>query len=125
VAASPKLAAGFQTTSDAEARGLPQSGVTLTRPSAFPISNSKVATRIAAAGILIFVLFANWMGPLPEVGAVGWGYPSDRALRIDQLSRWRPTHDTTQTGGQLIAAQTPLSNNLYIHGKGEIWMRTQ
>ncbi len=36
------------------------------------------------ASIFIFILFANWVGLIPGVGTVGWGYQSSHGFTIDR-----------------------------------------
>ena len=36
------------------------------------------------ASIFIFILAANWVGLIPGVGTVGWGYKTDHGFKIDQ-----------------------------------------
>jgi F-type H+-transporting ATPase subunit a len=36
------------------------------------------------ATIFIFILSANWVGLIPGVGTIGWGYPTSHGFKIDQ-----------------------------------------
>jgi len=36
------------------------------------------------ATIFIFILSANWVGLIPGVGSIGWGYETDHGFKIDQ-----------------------------------------
>ena len=36
------------------------------------------------ASVFIFILAANWVGLIPGVGTVGWGYQTAQGFRIDQ-----------------------------------------
>jgi F-type H+-transporting ATPase subunit a len=36
------------------------------------------------ATIFIFILFANWVGLIPGVGSVGWGYQTSHGFKIDR-----------------------------------------
>src|SRR5215510_15649412 len=36
------------------------------------------------ATVFIFILFANWFGLIPGMGAVGWGHATSHGFRIDQ-----------------------------------------
>ena len=36
------------------------------------------------ASIFIFILFANWIGLIPGIGTIGWGYKTPEGFKIDQ-----------------------------------------
>jgi F-type H+-transporting ATPase subunit a len=36
------------------------------------------------ASIFIFILFSNWIGLIPGIGSIGWGYKSEHGIHIDQ-----------------------------------------